>query len=422
MNILSYISEWLETLVQNKMRSFLSLLGIVIGITSVVVLTAIWDGMKADIIKSMVTTQNIIKIERGKVQNMNPWEERRWEWEAPGDSNDAITIEQTVAAERIFHMDTVKLLQDVFSDQVQAVIPVMEFRQSTPLIIDGEQQYADIRVVENTYFSTRDMEMGHGTFFTPFQIEHAEPVAIIGADLVERFWRKNPLGKTISVNNTAFRIVGILKRMDNWESDTMIYIPHTTAKERFGTNKIEHIEVHAKDLATIHTLQKNLWYFLLKYTDAPDPQSLGFHLSTNEGLLKMINEQIGQMTLFISSIAAISLFVGGIGIMNIMLVSVTERTREIGIRKAIGARKKDIIVQFLTESSILSFIGGILAIIFSYLICLLVEKLFPDISTIISIHTIIVATGFSILMGIVFGLLPAWKAAKMDAIEALRFE
>lgn len=136
----------------------------------------------------------------------------------------------------------------------------------------------------------------------------------------------------------------------------------------------------------------------------------------------MINEQIGQMTLFISSIAAISLFVGGIGIMNIMLVSVTERTREIGIRKAIGARKKDIIVQFLTESSILSFIGGILAIIFSYLICLLVEKLFPNISTIISIHTIIVATGFSILMGIVFGLLPAWKAAKMDAIEALRFE
>lgn len=160
----------------------------------------------------------------------------------------------------------------------------------------------------------------------------------------------------------------------------------------------------------------------MKYSGAFSPTQLEFHLFTNKQIIDSITKAVSSMAMFVSGIAAISLLVGGIGIMNIMLVSVTERTREIGIRKAIGARRRDIIFQFLTESVILSLIGGIVAVIFSYGICSLINYFLPKFYSIITIDTVILAASFSMFMGVIFGILPAWKAAKKDAIEALRFE
>lgn len=423
MNIFSYISEGIGTLIQNKMRSFLSLLGVVIGITSVVVLTAIGDGMKDKIIKEMVSTQNIIKIARGEVSSGAGWFAPPTEM--PSEANKETHIGEEIASEQIFTHKTLKLLQNLFADRVIAIVPVIPFQTSGQNFVEGngEPQYFGAKVVENTYFLARNIKAQRGTLFTQTQAENAEAVAIIGNRLVSSlFQEQDPIGKKIFMNNTAFTVVGILEYKQDYEVDSTVFIPHTTAKERFWIQKIDSIEVYAKDIQKMHDLQKDLGFFLMKYTGSDDPSRIQFHLETNERLLKEINESINQMAIFISSIAAISLFVGGIGIMNIMLVSVTERTREIGIRKAIGARRKDIILQFLTESSILSFVGGITAVGLSYVICFIIQSLFPSVSTLISVNTILIATSFSIFMGIVFGLLPAWKAAKMDAIEALRFE
>lgn len=150
------------------------------------------------------------------------------------------------------------------------------------------------------------------------------------------------------------------------------------------------------------TATSSVGYYLMKSVGGNDPKNSGFHLETNDQMLAEMNKQIGSATMMISGIAAISLIVGGIGIMNIMLVSVTERTREIGIRKAIGARRRDIIIQFLTESAVLSFLGGVLAILFSYVVAFGIGKLVPSMTPVITIQTILTASIFSILMGIVF--------------------
>ena len=424
MNFISYIYESFWTLTQNKMRSFLSLLGIVIGISSVVVLTAIGDGMKDQITKEMVSTQNIITISRGKVQKMNFYESMMTEDKRQDNTYEELNIEQTIAREKIFQLDMIEKISEIFSESVKAVLPIIRFEWGVNIIIDGKQTYSSVRIASNDLFKVRDLKAERGILFTQEQIKNAEAVALVGYNTISwEFEWQDPVGKTIYINNTAFTIIGIIEKAKDYQIDSAFFIPTTSAKAFFGTQKIESIEVYAKDISKMHDLQKNLWYFLMKSTkSATNPSQLEFHLKTNEAMIESINKQIGQIAIFITSIAGISLFVGGIGIMNIMLVSVTERTREIGIRKAIGARKIDIILQFLIESSLLSFIGGVLAIILSYAITSIISALFPDVPTLISVQTIAIATSFSIFMWVFFGIIPAWKAAKKDAIEALRFE
>ncbi len=378
--------------------------------------------MKASITKDLWTNQNVIKIQQWKISQWpSSWGfSENWSSSADDPLSEP-SIEQKVAAEKIFSRDMIQLLEKVFAWRIKAIVPIMTFRTSTPTIIMGEESSAEIKVVENSFFAAKDIQAERGTLFTHTQIQNHENVAIISADIVSLFKNRDPIGKTIYINNSAFTIIGILPKTNDYMISG-IYIPFVTATKRFGPQKIESIDVYAQDADMVEVLQKDLWYFLMKYSGAFDPTELNFNLFSNKKAIESYMKAINSIALFVSGIAAISLLVGGIGIMNIMLVSVTERTREIGIRKAIGAKRRDIVFQFLTESAILSWVGGIVAIIFSYIVGAIIHMLFEQINPLITVDIIILATSFSMIIGVVFGLLPAWKAAKMDAIEALRFE
>jgi putative ABC transport system permease protein len=244
---------------------------------------------------------------------------------------------------------------------------------------------------------------------------------ILGFGMItSTFSSGNPIGKSIVVNGRPFQIIGIFDKTGDYSVDQNIFIPFSLAKKQFGVKNINRIEVSLIDITGIPRVKKQISYILDKFFSLSSSQI--YHLETNDRFLEEVQKSINSMTLFIVGIAAISLFVGGIGIMNVMLVSVTERTREIGIRKAIGATRYDIMIQFLIESGTITCIGGIIAIILSYAIGYSLVEISPSFAFSIDITIVLLAAGFSVLMGVIFGLLPAWKAARMKPVDALRFE
>jgi len=282
-----------------------------------------------------------------------------------------------------------------------------------------------IGITEN-YFSLRNIEIEYGVGITQKDIGTSSKVVVIGNGVIEELFtgKVNPIGQGIRIDGNSFKIIGITKSKGSEmvSSDDSVFIPLTTAqKVLYGIDHVTSILVSAKNEELIDPAMNQLGYLLLELHGIKNPEDADFSITSQEDLLETVSEITGTFTTLLTGIAAISLVVGGIGIMNIMLVTVTERTREIGIRKALGAKRKTITTQFLVESIVLTLTGGVLGVLLGIGVSLIITKTM-GLPSVISITSISLAVGVSCLIGIIFGWYPAHRASKLQPIEALRYE
>jgi len=399
-----------KSLFHNKLRSFLTMLGIIIGIFSVIMLTSIGEG-----IKNQVTSQveslgaNLLYVFPGKIQ-MGPQkgESKLGVQQAGfGQTNNTLTYD------------------DVLNLKGQKGISAVS------CIYNGVDRLDDLNISVSTTGADEDLvkvsglDLRYGRFITKDERLNRERVAVIGDQAnKELFNVGNPVGKTFKVNGKDYKVVGVLeyKETQNMgpQSEDMnvkIYLPVTEMIDRKEQKYISQILVKAVSAEAVEGVEKTVSDIMRKnHTDDE------FTVMKQQDMLNAINNILGILTAGLGGIAAISLLVGGIGIMNIMLVSVTERTREIGVRKAIGASRRDILVQFLIEAVFMSIIGGLLGLVLGIGGAQLLPSVLPSIQTAISLGAVIIALVFALLVGMFFGVYPASKAAKLDPIEALRSE
>lgn len=396
MDILEAIQSALTSILANRLRSFLTILGIVIGVTSVILLISMVTGLK-----TYITSQiqglgaNLLFVIPGRIGGAR----------SPGG----------VQANRLVYQDAVNLKTKLSSEaEVSAAIQ----RNATLKFSNKNDKGAAIFGVEANYPKVISIKITSGRFFKESEQEASKKVAVIGPTVkTNLFFGAEALGKQIDVAGLKYTVIGIIESRGSVfgiDFDNSIYIPFTAAQKQFGIDRLNTIYISAKDSESVTEVQNKATTLLKKRLSEDE-----FTVQTQEQTLSTISQITSVLTLALGGIAAISLIVGGIGIMNIMLVSVTERTREIGLRKAVGARPKDIRNQFLIEAVTLSILGGVIGILLGIGLSLIIGRFF---TTSVPLWAVGLSFGFSMLVGVIFGVTPAIRAAKLDPITALRYE
>ena len=406
MKLLEILEESILVLKTNRMRTVLSVLGIIIGIGSVISLITLGEASQQSVKERIQSLgSNLITISPGGTQSGfligGPDDAKTLKY------NDALEIEKS---DRLTTVDKVAA-----SYSSRAQISFQENNMNTNVI----------GITEN-YFSLRNIEIEYGVGITQKDIGTSSKVVVIGNGVIEELFtgKVNPIGQGIRIDGNSFKIIGITKSKGSEmvSSDDSVFIPLTTAqKVLYGIDHVTSILVSAKNEELIDPAMNQLGYLLLELHGIKNPEDADFSITSQEDLLETVSEITGTFTTLLTGIAAISLVVGGIGIMNIMLVTVTERTREIGIRKALGAKRKTITTQFLVESIVLTLTGGVLGVLLGIGVSLIITKTM-GLPSVISITSISLAVGVSCLIGIIFGWYPAHRASKLQPIEALRYE
>ncbi len=409
MSFLQILFESLESLNGNKMRSGLTILGIVIGVAAVIAMLAIGQGAQDSITGSISGIgTNLLFVFRGnqQVDVRNP---------RPLTMQDAEAIADPFAA-----------------PSVKAVAPIL---QGNNIEINGGGEISTVTVngVTPEYGPLRKYELTEGEFINQEHYLGRASVVILGSEVAEKLFGRTSglVGETVRIEGQPFRILGVLKELGGGafgSQDNIAIIPLSTARTRIinrGSDRVDVIMVEAVDAETVHQAAEEIAQ-ILRTRHRTEIGADDFTVLTQSDFLETASTITGVFTTFLGGIAAISLLVGGIGIMNIMLVSVAERTREIGLRKALGARKRDILIQFLTESSLLSLFGGIVGIILGWLIAFVVGQVATangtPFSPNVSLSAVVLATLFSTAVGLFFGIYPANRAASLQPVEALRYE
>lgn len=394
--IIENILNSLESIKSNKLRSALSMLGIIIWVSSVVILTAIWNGSQQTIVaKVQEMGTNILTISAGwGFGNVN----------AKSSSKDILNI---------------KVLNNIKEiDGLSGVLPIVS--GNGQIVYSSNNMSASIYGVSPDYFKVKDVDIAYGSNITQKNIDNLDKVAVIWQDILdELFDGKDPIGKKIKMDNNVFEVIWVIE--ENSTLSSYVFIPISTASIRiFWQKYYSQILIYVTDSTQVDAKEEEINNSLIKLLNITDTENLPYRIRNQSEMLSNLSSITGTLTMLLGGIAWISLLVGWIWVMNIMLVSVTERTKEIGIRKAIWAGKNDILLQFLTEASSLSIIGGIIGIWFSYAVVYLLTHFW--IPAVITTNSLITSFCFSFGIGIVFWLLPAYKAAKLRPIEALRFE
>lgn len=400
---LDHIRQAVHAIVSHKMRSVLSILGILIGVAAVIAMLALGQGARESISQGLASLgSNLLMVRPGSRQ-------------MHGVALEAGTVTRFTLrdAEAIAKLP-----------QVKEVSPTVRGRSQ--LVYGNKNWNTQVSGTGVGYASMRAAIPTVGRFFTEEELRMRKKVILLGTTVVkEVFGNINPVGATVKINRINFRVIGILpeKGANMWrDRDNLVIIPITTAMYRLlGKDYVDTIDVQVKDINMMEDAQSSIRRLIIKRHRLGKDDKSSFQVHNMAEIQEVLQSTTRTMTLLLGSIAAIALLVGGIGIMNIMLVSVTERTREIGLRKAIGARRKDILSQFLIESVVMTFSGGIIGIIFGIGIAVLLS-FFAGWATKVSISSVVLATAFSIAVGIGFGFWPARQAAKLNPIEALRYE
>jgi len=407
MNLITLIIESIGTLTLNKMRTGLASLGIVIGIGSVIALISLGQGSQ-QAIQSQIQAlgSNLLTVQPGAV--------REGGVQGAAGGRTTLTFDDAKAIAASTQITT-----------VQTVSP--EFSQRTQVITGSSNTNTQVVGCTPVYSEVHKITIASGNFITDQQVTSMSKVAVVGPQVVTDLFGENvdPIGQTIRVGKQTLQIIGVTVSKGGsgfMNQDDMIYVPLTTAqKQLFGVNYLSSIALEAKGEDVMTAAQDEVGYFLLARHKITDPTKADFSIMSQQDILNTASSMTGTFTALLSGIAAISLLVGGIGIMNIMLVTVTERTREIGLRKALGAKKKTIVQQFLIESIILTFTGGLIGILFGVLTSYIISKIM-SMAFFVSPSAIGLAFAVSAAIGILFGWYPARRASELQPIEALRYE
>jgi putative ABC transport system permease protein len=405
MNLGSSIKVAFKALGKNKFRSFLTMLGIIIGVAAVIAMQAIGSGSSSDINTRISSLgSNLIMV-------------------TPAASKQSGVRLESGSAAGLKKADADILLQDAPS--VAAVSPMV--RTSVQLKYGNENWRSNVTGVYPDYFTIRGYEVGTGAVFTE-EDEHAlAKVCVIGKTVSDNLFgpQVNPVGKTIRVGTIPFLVTGLLKTKGSGfgqDQDDIVVAPFSTVQRRMlGTDNIQQIYLSAQSEDLVNACVGEITQIMRTRHRIPDGAADDFTIGTQSQVRETLNAVLGTITILLASIAAISLLVGGIGIMNIMLVSVTERTREIGIRMAVGATGFDVQFQLLIEAIVLSVLGGIAGITIGVGASLFISKVVGW-TTLISPQSILLSFVVSTLIGVFFGWYPARKAANLNPIDALRYE